>query len=136
MDVDTPMDVTPFVETQLSLPTETERGLIPVDYVYVADEIALEDAVRELKYAPYVFLDCEGLNLGAVGGSLSLVNIATSEGQVYVVDVVAFDSDEGREELEPLFELLKSAEIKKVTFDARMDASELMVRILALSSPN
>ncbi|KZV88297.1 ribonuclease H-like protein [Exidia glandulosa HHB12029] len=127
------MEVTP-TPSRTATPTRTETrpdntaASIEVDYTYVTNEYVLEDAVRALKDASHIFLDCEGHNLGAVGGSLSLVNLAAADGPVYVVDVLApaFNCDEGREVLDVMFDVLKDAAVKKVMFDGRMDASEFM----------
>ncbi|EJD53101.1 hypothetical protein AURDEDRAFT_180678 [Auricularia subglabra TFB-10046 SS5] len=123
------MTVPVEAENQQTLPPAADQAreraidVPPVQFLHVANELALEDAVRELKYATHIFLDCEGYQLGAVGGSMSLINVSCGpDGVVYVVDATCFE----RDALEPLFELFRNPEIKKVMFDGRMDASEFM----------
>jgi len=84
----------------------------------------LNEALPNLQASVTLILDCEGVNLGQQGGSLSLITLRTtypSSAQTYLIDVVRLSPSA----LSPVFELLRSSSVLKVVFDGRMDFSAL-----------
>ncbi|EKM51747.1 uncharacterized protein PHACADRAFT_127582 [Phanerochaete carnosa HHB-10118-sp] len=99
--------------------------------VSVCDDAAVVvEAIKALQPYSCIACDCEGLSLGEMGGSLSLIalgGIPASEAdsiQVYLFDAIKL----GKDGLQPVFELLRSPGHKKIVFDGRMDWSELYHR--------
>lgn len=92
---------------------------------------SLRAAVQALAGHTHVFLDCEGQTLGVVGGKLSLLNLGvvdrdrSSRLQTFLIEVLAFQGSMAQQ-LNPIFDLLRSEQVFKVVFDGRMDASELL----------
>ncbi|KAG8813423.1 hypothetical protein FRC17_001581, partial [Serendipita sp. 399] len=101
----------------------------------------LDLALSALIKADVIFLDCEGKDLGEVGGRLSLISlgavreIPSSGGQthldVFLIDAIALatnNNDDGRSGggglLEPIYELLRRETVLKVGYDLRMDVAE------------
>jgi len=62
-----------------------------------------------------IFLDCEGRNLGRIGGKLGLVQLGIGE-DVYLIDAIASPKS-----LEVLKDALENTEIEKVVWDGRSD---------------
>lgn len=95
-------------------------------------------AVVALSAASHLAFDSEGLCLGEIDGKLSLIALAglpTTDPHVYLFDALALNT----EQLEPVFELLRSEKHMKVMFDGRMDFSEVFhrhgVRLAAVLDP-
>ncbi|KAG8811361.1 hypothetical protein FRC17_002506, partial [Serendipita sp. 399] len=98
----------------------------------------LDLALSALTKADVIFLDCEGKDLGEVGGRLSLISlgavreIPSSAGEthldVFLIDAIALANDDGRSGggglLEPIYELLRRETVLKVGYDLRMDVAE------------
>jgi exonuclease 3'-5' domain-containing protein 1 len=87
-------------------------------------EAILTEALPVLQGCSTLIFDCEGLELGQQGGSLSLITLRTtapSPIRTYIIDVVSLP----RTALEPVFDILRSSNICKVLFDGRMDYSAL-----------
>jgi hypothetical protein len=87
-------------------------------------EAILTTALPVLQGCSTLILDCEGLQLGERGGSLSLITLRTtapSPIRTYIIDVVSLP----RTALEPVFDILRSPNVCKVLFDGRMDYSAL-----------
>jgi exonuclease 3'-5' domain-containing protein 1 len=87
-------------------------------------EAILTAALPVLQGSSTLILDCEGLQLGERGGSLSLITLRTtapSPIRTYIIDVVNLP----RTALEPVFDILRSSDVCKVLFDGRMDYSAL-----------
>ena len=92
------------------------------------------EAVEVLRHYRYLALDCEGIDLGTVGGKLSVIamaglsdatRVATDVSiHVFLFDVLTLEPTL----LEPAFALLRSPHVTKVVFDGRMDFSELFHR--------
>jgi exonuclease 3'-5' domain-containing protein 1 len=95
------------------------------DYVLCADESTLAVAIRAIKSAPAVALDCEGENLGQKGGSLSLISLLAitpgESSEAYIIDAIRLSSDA----LRPLLDILESSSPLKIVFDGRNDFSEI-----------
>jgi len=94
------------------------------DYILCADNHSLDEAIGALKSSPEVMMDCEGMDLGQQGGSLSLISLRTTgteSSKTYLIDVISLTNDE----LRPLFDIIQSTSPRKVVFDGRMDFSEL-----------
>ncbi|KAJ7175525.1 ribonuclease H-like domain-containing protein, partial [Mycena filopes] len=71
-----------------------------------------------------LFLDCEGQDLGLVGGSLSLISLGIptpTQPRTFLIDAITLDTTD----LRPIFDLLESPHVKKVVFDGRMDQTAL-----------
>ncbi|KAF7305839.1 3'-5' exonuclease [Mycena chlorophos] len=91
-------------------------------YIYNTPE-SVHDLLAALKYSKTLFFDCEGVNLGKKGGSITLMSFGTPEapGTVHLVQVPPI----GLRALRPVFNLLESKTIQKVVFDGRSDQSAL-----------
>jgi hypothetical protein len=74
----------------------------------------------QLSEFPHILLDCEGKDLGDIGGILGLVQIGV-EDTTYLVDVVTLSS--AITSLKPIFE---DTALEKVVWDGRSDYSELL----------
>ncbi|OCB88709.1 hypothetical protein A7U60_g4184 [Sanghuangporus baumii] len=90
-----------------------------------AESISL--ALEKLLDAEYVFLDCEGRDLGCAPGALSLISIGTPHAaEVYLFDVLALPQDSLQLLFNSILSLTPSARAKtKVVWDGRMDYVEL-----------
>ena len=87
---------------------------------------AVESAAKVLSRAPHVFLDCEGRDLGCVGGALSIISLGTPQGSIYLVDVLAFQQPPLTfDDLNPILSILKGTDVMKIIWDGRNDYLEL-----------
>jgi len=78
-------------------------------------------AAAQLSAHPYVFVDCEGRDLGDETGALSTIVIGTPNGSsVSLFDALALDAAA----LKPILNILTSTRIGKVVWDGKMDAIE------------
>ncbi|KAJ7916258.1 ribonuclease H-like domain-containing protein [Mycena leptocephala] len=86
-------------------------------------ESELSTVTNTLQNASTLILDCEGVNLGAKSGRLTLISLGTAgdHQHAYIIDVCAI----GKAGLKPIFDLLESNAVRKVVFDGRMDQSAL-----------
>ncbi|KAL1729013.1 ribonuclease H-like domain-containing protein [Schizophyllum commune] len=82
----------------------------------------LESLLKQLRHSGIFALDMEGRELGAANGKLSVISFRTLDDATYLVDVLAFTTDQ----LQPLFSLLADSSVTKLVWDGRMDASELL----------
>ena len=80
-----------------------------------------EEALPVLRSSPTLILDCEGQDLGVVGGTLSIVTLRTTTAnpQTYLIDAKSLSTTA----LNDVFSLLCSTKIQKVVFDGRADFS-------------
>ncbi len=80
-----------------------------------------EEALPVLQSSPILILDCEGQDLGVVGGSLSIITLrtTTSNPQTYLIDVKSLSTVT----LNEVFDLLSSVKVQKIVFDGRADFS-------------
>src|SRR5271155_5807635 len=62
-----------------------------------------------------ILIDCEGRDLGRIGGKLGLVQLGIGE-HVYLIDVIAYPKS-----LEVLKDALENVEIEKIVWDGRND---------------
>ncbi|THU90629.1 hypothetical protein K435DRAFT_571148, partial [Dendrothele bispora CBS 962.96] len=103
----------------------------------VDTKAGLQVAVRVLSACSTLIVDCEGLNLGVCGGALSLLCIRAvpsfppssassdidsaggSPPHSYLFDMLLLERS--KVSLQPVFDLLSSAKIRKVVYDGRMD---------------
>ncbi|KAJ3769832.1 ribonuclease H-like domain-containing protein [Lentinula raphanica] len=91
------------------------------NFVLCDTEDCFLSAISLLRLSSAFIVDCEALNLGTRGGTLSLISvrpISPQSSHSYLVDVVALSSSES---LQPLFDLLTNPKILKVFFDGRRD---------------
>ncbi|KAK1217810.1 hypothetical protein PQX77_019516 [Marasmius sp. AFHP31] len=99
------------------------------DDVFVCDtEEGFAKAISELRTYDTLILDCEGEELGALGGALSIISIrgvystSSSPPKTFLFDLVCLVPPGGPTSLlGPLFDLLSSTTIRKVVYDGRMD---------------
>ena len=68
---------------------------------------------------PFIFLDCEGRELGSRNGELALIQIGIGKA-IYLVDVIAFS-----EAVPMLKKYLEDPDLLKYVWDGRSDYSEL-----------
>ena len=68
---------------------------------------------------PYVFVSCEGRDLGRGGGKLGLVQIGLKD-DIYLLDVLTYGKN-----LEGLKELLEDEGVEKIFWDGRFASAEL-----------
>ena len=82
-----------------------------------------QTAAVALETSSAFVLDCEGQNLGASGGRLSIILLrgVTADSQTYIIDVPQLSLTS----LQPILDLLRSPNIQKIVFDGRMDFSAL-----------
>ena len=94
------------------------------DYILCADDSSLADAITVIQPASVLALDCEGKDLGVQGGTLSLISLRALEpetSKTYLIDTISLTKDQ----LLPIFDVIKSSSVTKIVFDGRMDFSEL-----------
>ena len=94
---------------------------------FVDTEDALAEAVATIARSDELALDSEGVQLGRTGA----LTIATFSGigtdEIFVVDVQVLGGDRVFAEVAPSFRsILEKPEIKKITFDCRMDSDALL----------
>ncbi|MBA3243105.1 MAG: ribonuclease D [Acidobacteria bacterium] len=90
-----------------------------IEWRYIAEPSTLQEALDTLEGEPVVGLDTETYwDAGARRSHVALVQIAPSEGEVLVIDVLATG-------VEPLRPLLESGEVKMVAHNARFDEGVL-----------
>ncbi|KAF7305838.1 3'-5' exonuclease [Mycena chlorophos] len=79
--------------------------------------------LEALQNSQTLFFDCEGVNLGTKGGSLTVMSFGTpqSPDDAHIVHVRPI----GATALRPIFYLLESETIQKVVFDGRMSQCAL-----------
>ncbi|KIK56201.1 hypothetical protein GYMLUDRAFT_174840 [Collybiopsis luxurians FD-317 M1] len=85
-------------------------------------ELSFSSAIAFLQSVPSLVIDCEGLNLGVDGGSLSVISIR-SQNETFVFDIPSLTCP-----LDPLFDILMNPGILKILFDGRMDFCALYYR--------
>ncbi|KAH7926586.1 hypothetical protein BV22DRAFT_342711 [Leucogyrophana mollusca] len=91
-------------------------------YCNKADTIAY--ALRILVASPYLIVDCEGKNIGATDGVLSLMCIGTARAEhIFVFDVIALKPFHSH--LMPLLTLLRNPNVHKIMWDCRNDFLEI-----------
>ena len=111
--------------TGLSLGTSQSASDSP-SYIYCDTEAHTKALVDHLtaflaseRSNHTIFLDCEGRDLGRVGGKLGLVQLGI-ENEVYLVDIITYP-----EALDSLKPILENSRLKKVVWDGRNDYCEL-----------
>ena len=113
-----------FLFTQ-SQPAYTRSMTIPDCQTVVFCDTAAkcQSAATALGACPVSVLDCEGHNLGAAGGTLSVIVLraTTADARTYLIDVPHLSPTS----LQPIADLLHAPAIRKVVFDGRMDFSAL-----------
>lgn len=96
-----------------------------LQYTLVNSKDGLTEAMTHLQEANHVVLDLEGLDLGEVGGALSIIIMrpigSKPSSKTYIVDMMQLPI----EDLTPLFDLLRADTPVKVVFDGRKDFCEL-----------
>ncbi|KAF8547685.1 hypothetical protein OG21DRAFT_1517141 [Imleria badia] len=95
-------------------------------YTYCANVPALANATRVLARSPFLIIDCEGKNLGAADGALSLMCIGTANAEhIFVFDVLALTSPSALTRLRLVLDLLADPSVKKIMWDCRNDFLEI-----------
>lgn len=88
---------------------------------------SLKEARAVLSTSKVIFMDCEGVELGVRGGSLSILSLGTFPRDspqnlvIYLIDVATLSDAR----LRSTFDLLATRNITKVVWDGRMDYSAL-----------
>ncbi|KAK1217807.1 hypothetical protein PQX77_019513 [Marasmius sp. AFHP31] len=109
-----------------SLSVSTSLSKLPKD-VYLCDtKASFSEGIAQLKAYRTLVLDCEGEELGAVGGAVSLIVVrgipellSSETAKTFLFDIVQLASDECV--VQPLLDMLSSLTIRKVVYDGRMD---------------
>ena len=91
--------------------------------VIVDNESRLDHVKRVMEEATIIGLDCEGINLGAVG-KLTLVQISHKKSQ-FLFDVMVVDESLRSSILKFLKQVLENPDISKVIHDCRQDVQAL-----------
>ncbi|KAI9566063.1 ribonuclease H-like domain-containing protein [Boletus coccyginus] len=95
-------------------------------YSYCATAPAVVSAVRVLARSPFLIIDCEGENLGASSGVLSLMCIGTANAEhIFVFDVLALRAPNVLTRLRPVLNLLTDPTVRKIMWDCRNDFLEI-----------
>lgn len=94
---------------------------LPINYC--DSDASVQAAAETLSGASLIVLDCEGVDLGRPGGSLSIITLCgvETDSSTYIIDVSALD----KLSLKPVLALLTNESIPKVVFDGRRDAIAL-----------
>ncbi|KAG6331741.1 hypothetical protein ID866_7352 [Astraeus odoratus] len=96
----------------------------PTSYTLCNNLSTVAYATRILAASPVLIIDCEGRNIGAKNGVLSLMCIGTERAEhVFVFDTLALRPFKNR--LSPLLSVLRNPATKKVTWDCRNDFLEI-----------
>ena len=88
---------------------------------------SIKDTEAALLVSQTIFVDCEGVNLGVYGGTLSILSLGViprdspQRLNIYLIDVSCLS----RALLSPIFDVLMSPKVTKVLWDGRMDYSAL-----------
>ncbi|KAG6888703.1 hypothetical protein C0995_006494 [Termitomyces sp. Mi166 len=97
--------------------------LIDLDYMLCDTDLAIRKAASVLGASTLLALDCEGRNLGDIGGKLSLISLRVirpaHSAQTFLIDTVRLKG----EKLRPIYDILESTSIRKVVYDDRKDFS-------------
>lgn len=97
----------------------------PTKHTLCNDLSSFMHAARVLDQSPVFIIDCEGRNLGGPDGVLSLICIGTERAEhVFLLDALALKPLVSR--LPLLFELLQDPSKKKLMWDCRNDAFEIL----------
>ncbi|KAG9311406.1 ribonuclease H-like domain-containing protein [Chiua virens] len=95
-------------------------------YTYCANIPTITYAAYILVRSPFLIIDCEGKNLGAIDGVLSLMCIGTPNAEhIFVFDVLVLRSPPALAALRPILNLLADFSVKKVMWDCRNDFLEI-----------
>ncbi|EGN94504.1 hypothetical protein SERLA73DRAFT_188440 [Serpula lacrymans var. lacrymans S7.3] len=93
-------------------------------YTLCSTSKSVTNAVSVLSHSPYLILDCEGKNIGRIGGVLSLLCIGTARAQhIFIFDALALNQDDPA--VQSLLWLLSSPYVTKVMWDGRQDFLEI-----------
>lgn len=93
-----------------------------MSYTLVNTAQAAQQAHAVLSSSKHIFFDCEGDNLGCVGGTLRLISVGTVLARrVFLFDVAVLS----RDAVQPLLGLLANATVLKIVWDGRLDCVEL-----------
>ncbi|KYQ99862.1 hypothetical protein DLAC_11563 [Tieghemostelium lacteum] len=121
----TPDEIKQFNEAQVDKLEELGKIESSFDGVYLIDKVSqIRAALNHIKKEKLIGLDLEGLEMGKKG-NLSLVQISTENGRVYLFDIVSLGYNVFRFGLK---EVLESREILKVVHDCRRDSEILYHR--------
>ncbi|KAJ8520649.1 hypothetical protein ONZ45_g2591 [Pleurotus djamor] len=88
---------------------------------------ALANAISSIEGADYLILDSEGLDLGNVGGRISIIILRPiprgpqRASTIYIVDAITLS----QETLQPLLRIIQADSPVKIVYDGRMDYTEL-----------
>lgn len=95
-------------------------------YTFCANAPSLAYATRVLARSPFLIVDCEGKNLGATDGVLSLMCIGTANAEdIFVFDVLALRARNALAWLRLVLDILADPSVKKIMWDCRNDFLEI-----------
>ncbi|KAL0570338.1 hypothetical protein V5O48_011635 [Marasmius crinis-equi] len=103
----------------------------PRDVSLCDTQASFDEAITRLNTFAAIIFDCEGEQLGTVGGALSLVvlrGVPASRSEpvtTFIFDIPQLSGPAIECTLEPLLDILSSSSIQKVVFDGRMDFSAI-----------
>ena len=95
---------------------KTEGKCLP--YTLCDNVSSMNRAANVLRSSSYIVCDCEGVNLGSLGGNLSIIALAAlpspvdvnNEPHVYLIDAIALKDYQ----LKPIYDLLRSNSCGKI----------------------
>lgn len=95
--------------------------LMSEPHILCDTNLTCEEALPVLRSSPVLIFDCEGRDLGVVGGALSIIILRTTTAnpQTYLIDVKSLSTTAFND----VFDLLSSPKTQKIVFDGRSDFS-------------
>lgn len=91
-----------------------------MSYTLCDDETRVKDATDVISRQPVLFLDCEGHDLGNIGGALGLISIGVAgTDDVFLFDVLSLESQSHA--LLSLLSIMSDEKVRKIVWDGRMD---------------
>ncbi|KAI0092671.1 ribonuclease H-like domain-containing protein [Irpex rosettiformis] len=111
----------------MSTSAEHQQTILQPHTVFCGTVKSVKDAQKVLSTSQTIFMDCEGVELGVDGGSLSILSLGVIPPNspqtlnIYLIDVAHLSLGHMR----PVYDLLASRNVTKVVWDGRMDYSAL-----------
>ncbi|KAI0092672.1 ribonuclease H-like domain-containing protein [Irpex rosettiformis] len=107
--------------------SQDQRPALNPQIVFCGTARSVKDASSVLSNANIIFMDCEGVDLGVRGGTLSIITLGVislhspTNLNIYIIDVAHLPLVD----IQPIYDLLASSNATKVVWDGRMDYSAL-----------
>lgn len=97
---------------------------VQLNYVYCDTPASYASSMWHLRQADYLILDCEGVNLGRAGGSVTLICVGTPFAKhIFLFDVLS--PLISNRDVYALLDVLSDRNVLKVVWDGRMDFLEI-----------